>query len=106
MNAKDFLDLIRKVTDTEPRMRERGADEATDWVSAYTAAEAGATATVLAVTAASETDHAALEAQLHAILEIMATGHVQGSHIPQIREIDPQDLPTQIREYISDLLEE
>ncbi|MFI8228098.1 hypothetical protein ACIGDI_04670 [Streptomyces sp. NPDC085900] len=106
MNAKDFLELIRKVTDTEPRMRERGADEATDWVNAYTATEAGTAATVLTVTAASETDHAALEAQLHAILEIMSTGHVQGSQISQIREINPQDLPTQIREYISDLLEE
>ncbi|WP_458243325.1 hypothetical protein [Streptomyces sp. MAI_2237] len=106
MNATDLLDLVRKITDTEPRVRERGADEATDWVSAYTAAEAGATATVLAVTAAAETDHAALEAQLHAILEIMSSGHVQGSHISQIRDIDLQDLPTQIREYISDLLED
>ncbi|MGW7210482.1 hypothetical protein [Streptomyces sp. NPDC054837] len=105
MRASGFSGLIRKVTDAELRVRELGAEEVTDWLSAYSAAEVAALATVLAAVAVSETDHSALEAQLHAILELASTGHVQAAHIVHLRDIELQGLPTELREYVTDLLE-
>ncbi|MCT7351317.1 hypothetical protein N4P33_03930 [Streptomyces sp. 15-116A] len=105
MGASEFLDLIRNITNTEARVRERAADEVTDWLSSYSAAEAAALATILAATAASEKDHAALEAQLHAISELTSTGNVRVTHISHLREIDLLGLSTEAREYVVDLLE-
>jgi hypothetical protein len=106
MDVSHFLNLIRNITNTEPRVRERGADETTDWLSSYTATDAATLATILAATAASEKDFAPLESQLHAILELMSTGHVQVAHISHLREIDLQALPAELREYVNDLLEQ
>jgi hypothetical protein len=106
MDASNFLSLIRNITNTESRARERGADETTDWLSSYTATDAVALATILAAAAASEKDFPPLESQLHAILELMSTGHVQLAHISHLREIDLQELPAELRGYVKDLLEQ
>ncbi|WP_406172603.1 hypothetical protein [Streptomyces sp. NBC_00996] len=105
MSPREFLDLIRKVMDAEPRQRERGADEVTDHLSAYSAAEAAALATILSATASCEKGHEALEAQLHAILELTSTGHVNLGHISRLSEINLKELPIPLREYVTDLLE-
>ncbi|MFK4069392.1 hypothetical protein [Streptomyces sp. NPDC029674] len=105
MNAGDFLTLMRKITDVQAHVRERGADETTDWVHSYSAVEASSLATVLAAAAVSEKDHAALEAQLHAILELASTGYVQASHIARFREIDLEEFPAPLQGYVTDLLE-
>lgn len=106
VSADEFFALIRKVTDVRPRVREHGADESTDLLSSYSPADSAALATVLSVAAACEKDHAALEAQLHAILELTSTGHVVTSHISHLRAINLEELPTSLREYVTDLLEE
>ncbi|KUN28639.1 hypothetical protein AQJ23_06795 [Streptomyces antibioticus] len=105
MSASGFVDLMRKVTDADPRVRERGSEEVTDWPSAYSPAEAAALATTLSAVAASERDHSALEAQLHAILELTSTGHVQVDHLLHLRDIDLQELPSELQGYVTDLLE-
>lgn len=105
MDSKDFLKVVRKIVDVEARVRERGADEATDLLGAYSASDATALATVLAATATAENDHRVLESQLHAILELSSTGHVRVTDIAHLREIDTTQLPTGLREYIDDLLE-
>ncbi|MFD5709009.1 hypothetical protein ACFWHW_01210 [Streptomyces pharetrae] len=55
--------------------------------------------------AAVETEHSALEAELHAILELASTGHVTVGHVAQLREIDPGKLPPELAAYVVDLLE-
>ncbi|MFJ8544355.1 hypothetical protein ACIRFH_20445 [Streptomyces sp. NPDC093586] len=85
--------------------RERAADEVTDHVGAYTPAQASALATLPAATAASERDDSALEAELHAVIELTSTGHVDVDHISPLREIVVGGLPPRLRDYVSDLLE-
>ncbi|WP_406443208.1 hypothetical protein OHB14_30065 [Streptomyces sp. NBC_01613] len=105
MDAREFMHLSRRITHREPNVRERGADESTDWLSAYSSAEAVALASLLSVTAAYEKDHAALESQLHAILELVSTGYIESGHISHLREIDVEELSTSLREYVEDLLD-
>ncbi|MET7655129.1 MULTISPECIES: hypothetical protein [unclassified Streptomyces] len=105
MKSHEFIGIARKILDTDARARERAADESTDHVAAYTPAQASALATLLAATAASEKEKAALEAELHAILELTSTGHVRLDDISPLREIALDDLPPQLCEYVSDLLE-
>ncbi|MEU7059995.1 hypothetical protein [Streptomyces sp. NPDC046197] len=105
MKAKEFLDLVRDVSGAEPHKRERGADEVPDRLSAYSPVEAAALATLLAAAAACEKSPSALEAQLHAILEMTSTGHVEGSHLTHLREIHLEELPEELRGYVTDLLE-
>ncbi|WOX12122.1 hypothetical protein [Streptomyces sp. N50] len=104
MNANQLLDLVRQITDLDdPAVRERAADEVTDWTRSYTSAEAITLATVLSATAARERNHTALEAQLHALLELTSTGHVEDTHMAHLREIDLAELPAELQGYITDL---
>ncbi|MEV0486298.1 hypothetical protein AB0I69_37610 [Streptomyces sp. NPDC050508] len=104
MKANHLLELLRQITDLDdPAVRGRGADEVTDWIRSYTSAEAVTLATVLSATAARERDHTALEAQLHALLELTSTGHVEDAHMAHLREIDVAELPAEFQGYITDL---
>ncbi|WP_207228714.1 hypothetical protein [Streptomyces sp. BK239] len=93
------------ILQTEAHARERGADEASDHVGAYTSAQASALATLLAATAAAEKENAALEAELHAITELTSTGCVDLDHLSPLHEIVLSDLPSQLRDHVSDLRE-
>ncbi|OXY94011.1 hypothetical protein [Streptomyces diastatochromogenes] len=106
MKSLEFIDMVRKVLDAEPAVRERAADEVTDRLSAYSPAQASALATLLSAAAASEEDNSALESELHAILELMSTGHVIMGHVAPLREIRLGELQPELREYVSDLLED
>ncbi|MEU5892134.1 hypothetical protein ABZ835_35670 [Streptomyces sp. NPDC047461] len=39
------------------------------------------------------------------VLELASTGRVQVAHIVHLRDIELQGLPTELREYVTDLLE-
>jgi len=93
------------ILEVDAQSRERAADEVTDRIGAYTPPQASALATLLAAAAVSEKESSALEAELHAIVELTSTGHVDVPHIAALREIDLGDLPPQLRDYVSDLLE-
>lgn len=97
--------MTRNLLHAEAATRERAADEAADRLSAYSAAQASALATLLATAAAVETDHSALEAELHAILQLASTGHVTVDHVAQLRRIDMGKLPPHLIAYLTDLLE-
>ncbi|MER7495353.1 hypothetical protein ABT033_22445 [Streptomyces pharetrae] len=97
--------MARNLLATDAGTRERAAGEITDRLNAYSAGQASALATLLAAAAAVETEHSALEAQLHAILELASTGHVTVGHVAQLREIDPGKLPPELAAYVVDLLE-
>ncbi|MFJ3805170.1 hypothetical protein ACIPWE_02175 [Streptomyces sp. NPDC090073] len=105
MESRTYLQLVRVLLDPDPAVRERAADEVNDCLSAYSPAQASALATLLSAAAASEANTKTLEAQLHAILELMATGHVGPGHVSQLQDIDLAKLPTDIRDYVHDLLE-
>ncbi|MGY4963974.1 hypothetical protein [Streptomyces sp. IBSBF 2390] len=105
MESRTYLQLVRTLLDPDPKVRERAADEVNDRLSAYSPAQASALATLLSAAAASEADTETLEAQLHAILELTATGHIEPGHVSQLQEIDLTKQPTDIREYVHDLLE-
>ncbi|MFF3735855.1 hypothetical protein [Streptomyces sp. NPDC002566] len=46
-----------------------------------------------------------MEAELHAITELTSTGHVDPDHLSPLHEIVLSDLPSQLRDYVNDLLE-
>ncbi|WP_146610487.1 MULTISPECIES: hypothetical protein [unclassified Streptomyces] len=105
MKSHEFIRIARTILEVDAQGRERAADEVTDHVAAYTSAQVSALATLLAATAASEKGNAALEAELHAIIELTSTGHVRPDDLLPLREITLDDLPSQLCEYVSDLLE-
>lgn len=105
LKSHDFISIARMILEADAQARERAADEASDHVGAYTSAQASALATLLAATAASERENSALEAELHAIIELTSTGHVDLDHLSPLHEIVLSDLPPQLRDYVSDLLE-
>ncbi|MFF9062410.1 hypothetical protein ACF09K_27515 [Streptomyces sp. NPDC014882] len=78
----------------------------TDHLGAWTPAQASALATLLAAAAVSEGSNAALEAELHALVELASTGHVGLGTLSPLREIPLAGLPPQLRGYVDDLLEE
>lgn len=105
MESREFIEIVRKVLDVVSGVRERAADEVTDRLSAYSPAQASALATLLSAAAVCEKENPVLEAELHAILELMSTGHVGLDHVAQLREIRVEELTPELREYVSDLLE-
>ncbi|MFL5999830.1 MAG: hypothetical protein ACJ736_37000 [Streptomyces sp.] len=104
MESREFIEMARKILDAESLIRERAADEVTDRLNAYSPAQASALATLLAGVAASEKKSSTLEAALHAILELMSTGHVTLDHVAQLQEIQLGALSPELREYVTDLL--
>ncbi|MFE8946538.1 hypothetical protein [Streptomyces sp. NPDC007856] len=105
MESREYIEIVRKVLDIESGVRERAADEVTDRLSAYSPAQASALATLLSAAAVSEEENSALEAELHAILELMSTGHVRLDHVSQLQEIRIEQLPPELGEYVTDVLE-
>ncbi|MCF3960432.1 hypothetical protein [Streptomyces fuscigenes] len=104
MRSHEFLAILRMLLDADPKVREGVADEITDRLSSYAPAQASALATLLAATAVAEKDAAALEAELHAILELASTGHVAVEHISSLEELNRDELLPELREYVEDLL--
>ncbi|MEC4014878.1 hypothetical protein [Streptomyces sp. H27-D2] len=104
MRADQLMKLIRQLTDPDTRQRELGADRVTDWVSSYSKTERRLLAGILSISAACEQHHGTLEAQLHALLELGASGLTNFESIAHLREIDLTTLPGSLSEYVEDLL--
>lgn len=80
------------------------ADEVTDRLNFYSPAQVSTLATLLSAVAASEQESLALEAELHAILALMCTGHVIFDYVAQLQKIRLGELPSELRKYVTDLL--
>ncbi|MFF4061665.1 hypothetical protein ACFYZ8_40275 [Streptomyces sp. NPDC001668] len=100
-----FVDLIRKILAPEAGVRERAAEEIVDRLGLYTPAQVSALVALLSSTAVVEKVYSALESELHAILELTSTGHVTLDHVAPLREMQLEELPNEIKEYVIDLLE-
>jgi hypothetical protein len=70
VGAENLIQLLRRITAVDPEDREAGAENASDWVTAFDSEEAASVALVLANLASVEMHSRVREAQLHAILEI------------------------------------
>ncbi|MGV9558528.1 hypothetical protein [Streptomyces sp. NPDC003401] len=105
LKSREFIEIARMLLEGDPHVRERAADEVTDHLGAYAPAQASALATLLAATAVSEEASAALEAELHALVELASTGHVGLDTLFPLREIPLAGLPPQLQDYVGDLLE-
>jgi hypothetical protein len=97
--------MARAVLATDPRDRTRAADEVTDLLRSYAPIQAASPATLLASLAATEEDDTALESELHALLELTSTGHIELVHLAPLRERDVTTTAPQLREYVTALLE-
>lgn len=106
MESREFIDMARKILDADSLTRERAADEIADRLNAYSPAQVSTLAVLLSGVAASEKKSSILEAVLHAILQLMSTGHVTVDHVAQLREIKLGQLSLELREYVTDLLEQ
>ncbi|MET7691440.1 hypothetical protein ABZT06_26250 [Streptomyces sp. NPDC005483] len=105
LDAREFVAMTREILDPESVARERAADEVTDLLSSYSSTQVSTLATLLSAVAACEKGNSALEAELHAILELMSTGHVAFGHVAQLQDIRLKELSPELREYVTDLLD-
>ncbi|MFH9868969.1 hypothetical protein ACH4NT_23225 [Streptomyces lydicus] len=106
VRADQLMEMFRYLTDQDARKRELGADQVTDWSRSYSQEDGRLLAGILSISAACERDHAALEAQLNALLELGANGLSDLQSMAHLREIKLEALPNTLSEYVNDLLEE
>jgi hypothetical protein len=104
MESREFIDMARNILDADSLTRERAVDEVADRLNSYSPAQVSTLATLLSGVAVSEKRSSTLEATLHAILELMSTGHVTLDHLAQLREIQLGQLSPELRGYVTDLL--
>ncbi|MFI6471458.1 hypothetical protein ACIBL5_14570 [Streptomyces sp. NPDC050516] len=106
MNSEQLVELVRGLVSVDARKREMVADVVCDWVGSCSRADGTVLAGVLSASASCESDPAALEAQLHALLELGAGGLTDLESIAHLREIDRGKMTESLIEYVDDLLEE
>ncbi|MFF8275432.1 hypothetical protein ACF05T_04815 [Streptomyces lateritius] len=94
---------MRNIAAPDPKVRESAADEVTDLVSVYSLADGRVLAGVLAAAAECETDPAALEAQLNAIIQLGSLAEPE--MVARLRDLDIERLPGELGDYVEDILE-
>ncbi|MER7764047.1 hypothetical protein [Streptomyces sp. NPDC097619] len=97
-------ELARRLTADGARERERAADQAGDRPARHSPEDGRLLVRVLAEAAAREPDHAALESQLHALLQLVS--FADAASLAPLRAIDAEALPGALPEYLTDLLAE
>ncbi|MGW3927551.1 hypothetical protein ACWECC_05550 [Streptomyces microflavus] len=100
-----MVELIRQVTDPDPRRRELSADASVDWLRDYSRSDVMLLAGALSIAATCEQDPAALESQLNALLELGSSGMLEAASLERLRDIDKGSIPGNLVEYLDDLLE-
>ncbi|MER5771715.1 hypothetical protein [Streptomyces sp. NPDC001985] len=105
LTAGQLRELVRQVTDTDPKQRELGADRVSDWLGSYSPSDINTLCGILSMSAAVEDNSATAEAQLNALTELGSTGSVHAEYISRLREINLDRLHPNLVEYVNDLLE-
>ncbi|MFE1907482.1 hypothetical protein ACFW96_27970 [Streptomyces gardneri] len=101
--AAQLLALVRNIAAPDPRDRELAADQATDQVSGYSLADGRVLTGVLSAAAVCETDPAALEAQLNAIIQLGSLAEPE--MVAPLMALDVETLPGELGDYVRDILE-
>ncbi len=103
VSASRLLEFVRNITAPDPKVRESAADQVTDLVSVYSLADGRVLTGVLAAAAACESDPGALEAQLNAIIQLGSLAEPE--MIETLRTIDVHEMPGDLGDYVTDILE-
>ncbi|MFD3723651.1 hypothetical protein [Streptomyces sp. NPDC058671] len=103
VSASRLLAFVRDIAAPDPKVRESAADQVTDLVSGCSLADGRVLAGVLAAAAECETDAAALEAQLNAIIQLGSLAEPE--MVGRLLALDIEELPGELGDYIEDLLE-
>lgn len=106
LRASDFVSVIREVISHDPSGRTVAADRCVDVLGHYSSVQVRSLAVVLSSLSAIETSPEALEAQLHALLELGQTGFVAPEDLASVGNIHRVNLSQELCKYVSDLLQE
>ncbi|MFE7585618.1 hypothetical protein ACFU5Y_29085 [Streptomyces gardneri] len=101
--AAQLLALVRNIAAPDPRDRELAADQATDQVSGYSLTDGRVLTGVLSAAAVCETNPAALEAQLNAIIQLGSLAEPE--MVAPLMALDVENLPGELGDYVRDILE-
>ncbi|MFE9737538.1 hypothetical protein [Streptomyces sp. NPDC006477] len=104
VSASRLLALVRDIAASDPHTRESAADQVTDLVSGCSLADGRVLAGLLAAAAECETDPAALEAQLNAIIQLGPLA--EPDMVARLRALDVEKLPPGLGDYVEDILED
>ncbi len=95
--------LLRKILATDPDDREAGAENASDWATAFDAHEASSVVSILAIMAHVEPVERVREAQLHAILEIHNSSRMGETELYPLRQLKRNALNAEQLGYLAEL---
>ncbi|MEV6395023.1 hypothetical protein AB0M39_09645 [Streptomyces sp. NPDC051907] len=101
--SSQLLAFVRNIAASDPKTRESAADQVTDLVSGYSAADGRVLAGVLSAAAVCERDPRALEAQLNAIIQLGALA--EPDMVASLQTLDVEALPGELGDYVRDILE-
>ncbi len=100
------VELIHGLTSADPTARDTAADEDTDVVKSLDSAEADLIARVLVAARLAEDVEACQEAQLHALVELLAWHDLSQMNLDRLRYVDPTTVIGSQIEYLEELLAE
>jgi len=103
VGAEGLIQLLRRVMAVNVEEREAGAENASDWATAFDSEEAAAVVLVLANMASVEVNSRAREAQLHAILEISDNYPVRAGLVSSLGRLASDDLNEEQLSYLNEL---
>ncbi|GAA2698796.1 hypothetical protein [Actinoplanes palleronii] len=101
-----LLGLIRGIASTETKERSKASGTVTDWLTAFSEFEVRLLGMALSVAAVVETDEDCREEELHAIYELVDTGHIVSSAIAPLRKLRRESLKGSEVEYFDYFAEE
>ncbi|RLL66498.1 hypothetical protein D7M15_05915 [Streptomyces sp. Z26] len=105
ISAERSMDIIRGIATSDARQRESSADEITDIVPSLSRADVNTIAGVVTAAAVVESNFAALESELNALLALCASGFLDIEFLENLNTIDRDSTPGSLLVYINDLLE-
>ncbi|MFD3331055.1 hypothetical protein ACFWV1_00100 [Streptomyces sp. NPDC058700] len=95
---------MRDIAAPDPKVRESAADQVTDLVPVYSLTDGRVLTGVLAAAAECETEPAALEAQLNAIIQLGCLA--EPDMVARLRALDVAKLPGALGAYVEAIFEE
>ncbi|MBF6044375.1 hypothetical protein GO001_03950 [Streptomyces sp. NRRL B-1677] len=103
IGSKMLLNLIRGITSPDPVTRDEACGSVTDLLSSLDAREVDLLAIALSSLTSEERIPECRESQLHALVELLDTGHVKAEHVTPIWLISRDTLGVSEAEYIEHL---
>ncbi|MGW5451835.1 hypothetical protein [Nocardia sp. NPDC003979] len=100
------LELIRRLTSPSPDIREDACGTVTDWIHSFSPEEVHTLSSLIATLAVVEQNPKCRESQLHALSELVDSGHLRASDLFVLKVLDQNALTNSENEYLEYLQEE